>query len=451
MTRMRSATLFIILIFLITSCAPSTQSNFVAPSLLPHVTQPMKTSGFWISRHPFPDRVILAPEEIVNFNRQIEDSKLTYDLLSWPSETKGDELKKILEETVKGLELRWLWNAQGRRAPAKFFAAVKRDMNFEGIQPAVQRQYGLTTHYADQRFIPTKEGLYAKAFDVDFDELQNSALDVGTPVIVLHSSLGGKWYYAQSSFSEGWIEADKVALCDSKEVHKFLSPSAFIVTTSAKADIFLDSNMTERHDYVQMGTRLPLVSKKNNRYEIQVPLRNNEGRCEIHKGFVSEADAVQDYLEYTPRHILHQAFKLLNSPYGWGGMYGEQDCSRFLQEVFATVGIHLPRDSKNQIKVGNILSQFKSADNDMKKMVLKQATGGITLLGLKGHIMLYLGLVDGEPFAIHSVWAYRQSNGREDKIYVLNRVVVSDLSLGEGSEKGSLLDRIISINTIGVK
>ncbi len=44
---------------------------------------------------------------------------------------------------------------------------------------------------------------------------------------------------------------------------------------------------------------------------------------------------------------------MLNQPYGWGDMYGEQDCSRFLQMVFATVGIMLPRDSKDQAQVSN--------------------------------------------------------------------------------------------------
>jgi len=64
---------------------------------------------------------------------------------------------------------------------------------------------------------------------------------------------------------------------------------------------------------------------------------------------------------------------------------------------------------------------------------------------MKGHIMLYLGTIDNKPFAIHSVWAYRQRGKEKDVIRVLNRVTVSDLLLGQGSQKGSLLQRMTGI------
>ncbi len=55
---------------------------------------------------------------------------------------------------------------------------------------------------------------------------------------------------------------------------------------------------------------------------------------------------------------------MLNQPYGWGDMYGEQDCSRFLQMVFATVGISLPRDSKDQAQVSNSVVDFDEKSDD---------------------------------------------------------------------------------------
>jgi len=52
---------------------------------------------------------------------------------------------------------------------------------------------------------------------------------------------------------------------------------------------------------------------------------------------------------------------------------------------------------------------------------------------MPGHVMLYLGALDGEPFVIHAT----QSSGYDG-------VVVSDLSLGAGTEAGQLLDRLAS-------
>ena len=63
--------------------------------------------------------------------------------------------------------------------------------------------------------------------------------------------------------------------------------------------------------------------------------------------------------------------------------------------------------------------------------------------------MLYLGEVNGQPFAIHDIWAYHEKgpDGKE-RSRLLNRVTVSDLDLGKGSDKKSLLERIVSVREI---
>ncbi len=129
---------------------------------------------------------------------------------------------------------------------------------------------------------------------------------------------------------------------------------------------------------------------------------------------------------------------MLNQPYGWGDMYGEQDCSRFLQMVFATVGITLPRDSKDQAQVSNSAVDFdKKSDDGTKIVAITKAPAANTLLAMKGHIMLYLGTVDGKPYAIH-----------DTTVSAMDRVIISDLSLGQGSPKGSLLRRLTRTVTI---
>src|ERR1043165_4725508 len=93
-------------------------------------------------------------------------------------------------------------------------------------------------------------------------------------------------------------------------------------------------------------------------------------------------------------------------------MYGEQDCSRFLQMVFATVGIELPRDSKDQAQVSTELASFDEKTANKEKLdALQKAKGASSILPLKGHIMLYLGMVNGTPFAIHASSSYSQIQG----------------------------------------
>ena len=166
------------------------------------------------------------------------------------------------------------------------------------------------------------------------------------------------------------------------------------------------------------------------------------------------ADVHEGFLAYTPRRIIQQAFELLNVPYGWGDMYGEQDCSRFIQEVFATVGISMPRNSSEQARVGQLIGTFdlKAGDGDKLRVLARDAVGGVTVMQLKNqnHIVLFLGWWEGRPYAIHATWGYRQKTGIFETVREINRVAVTDLFLGEGASSGSLLGRTVVIQNITI-
>jgi len=181
-----------------------------------------------------------------------------------------------------------------------------------------------------------------------------------------------------------------------------------------------------------------------------LPTRREDGTLQARTGYLKRREIVAGNLSYTPRHIIEQAFEMLDTPYGWGGANGQQDCSQFVQEVFATVGIALPRNSSEQAQVGRLLGSSEPDDSDDKKQqaVVTQALPGVSLLHMRGHVMLYIGQVAGRPYAIHDVWAYREPIDDADTIRVINRVAVTSLHLGEGSRTGSLLHRLHSIRAI---
>lgn len=315
-------------------------------------------------------------------------------------------------------------------------------------------------HGTDQRVLPTTEVLYAEKGDIDFDELQNSGLDVGTPVVILHQSQDGQWIYGKTQLSAGWVQAQDVAAADLAAVKRFSARDQIVVVTAPKADVFLNKERTQYDDYVRMGTVLPLVEVNGDLVEVSVPVRNHDGTLAEVSGYLKAEEVSVGFLPYTPRNMIDQAFKMLNTPYGWGDMYGEQDCSRFIQEIFSTVGILMPRNSGQQAQVGVLVSNFSDQDSaDAKGVALQQQTvAGLTTLYMKGHILLYLGSVEGRPFAIHASWGYREKGEcpaaksgqacRPEVFHVMNRVVVSDLSLGEGSWKKSLLERLLSVRRV---
>ncbi|MBN2398103.1 MAG: SH3 domain-containing protein, partial [Deltaproteobacteria bacterium] len=382
----------ILLAGMVSGCALKERLYYAAPTLLPGTERSMKTAGFWEGRHPFPDRIILDREEILTLNRRIQNElKLTRDITCIASPLSGEKVRGMIEESITYHAGRHLYHEDGSTVTSRFYAEMAGYMN---LQSEFDLRYGLIVRYTDQRVLPTAAPLYAKQHDRDFDALQNSALDIGTPVAVAHATPDGTWYYVIDHLNAGWVPAEAVALCTLEELRRFAAAEPFAVVTRAKGGLFRDAGMRVYHDYVRMGARLPLSGRDSRIATVRLPLRGEDGMLAEQAGYIREDDIHEGYLPYAPRTIIRQAFELLNAPYGWGGLYGEQDCSRFVQEIFATVGISLPRNSSKQAEVGELIGEYTDgAENERKRGTLsEQAIGGCTLLYLQGHIMLFLGM-----------------------------------------------------------
>lgn len=431
-----------------------------APSILPNTTRQMKTAGFWISRIADPDRVVLTTSEIDALNAHTQDQAMLIEDITLETPVDGKKMAVDLTASLNAIRERALFLPSGKKAGEEFFGPIVQRMNLETLPDQITLRYGVVVHGTDQRVLPTTDVLYAEKGDIDFDELQNSGLDVGMPVVILHQSQDGQWIYGKTRFSAGWVQAQDVAAADLDAVKRFSVRDQIVVVTTPKADIFLNKERTQYDDYVRMGTVLPLTGVNGDLVEVVVPVRNLDGALVEVSGYLKADEVSVGFLPYTPRNMIEQAFKMLNTPYGWGDMYGEQDCSRFIQEIFSTVGILMPRNSGQQAQVGVLVSNFSDQDSaDAKVAVLQQQTvAGLTTLYMKGHILLYLGSVEGRPFAIHASWGYREKGEcpaaksgqacRPEVFHVMNRVVVSDLSLGEGSWKKSLLERLLSVRRV---
>jgi hypothetical protein len=447
------ALLLFSLLFFLTSCGAPEIRYERAPSLLPGTDRQMKTAGYWIGRHPAPDRVFLDPSEIGKLNRYLaNERRLTRDLLSAPEAFPREELLSLLEEDARPFRKGTYYGKEGGEAEPSFLDSLDRERNIGGLPERAVSRPALVVRFAGQRVFPSVEPLYARRGDLNFDEMQMSSLDAGTPVLAVHESLDGAWVYVLDALYRGWVEKENIAFCTREEMERYMRPAEFAVVTAAKADLYLDSRRTKHHDYARMGVRFPLAGdpREDGTLPVLLPLRREDGTVSFREGFVSAGEARRGFLPLTPRNMLEQAFRLLDAPYGWGGMYGEQDCSRFIQEIFATAGIDLPRNSSKQAGVGLLLDKFGEdvPAEERERIITGLAVGGITLLYMKGHILLYTGQVDGKPYAVHGLWGYRERSLLRDRVRVTGRVVLSDLTLGRGTEKGSLLDRIVSFRML---
>lgn len=451
MKKLYSLTLIFCLLF-IAGCVTLPQKPISrVPVSIPNTIREMKSPGFWISRHPYPDKVILDGQGVAVFNAKIEkELNFIINPLNEPTQYNGKKLKNDLNKEFENFSGKKFYTASGMPADKNFYKPIEQNLNLPAINEKIDVRYGFLLHCADQRLLPTDSALTLKPGDLEFDELQNSSLDLGTALIVLHETKDGLWVYAQSPSSSGWFKKEKIVFCEVHEFKDLLANKNFVVVISGKADIFLNDGLSKYYDYVRMGAKFIFNETSNPEiFEILIPAKKEDGKFFLQKAYIKRKDVNTGYLAYTPRNIIEQAFKLLNAPYGWGGINGEQDCSSYIQELFQTVGITLPRNSSAQGKSGVPLGTFTAGEEKEKLAILKEeAIPGVTILQLKGHVVLYLGIYENNPYVIHETHGYGQMDGLENVSMLVNRVIVSDLSLGKDSKKGSLLSRIVSIRLI---
>jgi hypothetical protein len=446
----------LLVLFVLTSCGPRITVYYGAPSLTPGTRAEMNTPGYWIGRHPDPDAIIITEESIPWFNGYIKaETNAVQDILRYPVFKDGQALKNSFRKILLYVSSQGYVTREGKKASKSFLPDMEATMGLESIPSKIEVRWALTVTNCDQRLLPTSQALYKDSMDTSIDRLQNSALDFATPVVILHESTDGAWFYMVSAYNEGWVEAGNVAFCTLDELTCFETEIPFVVTMDAKADLFLDPMLRQHHTYLHMGVRLPIFEEWGSKPDVDViqvlvPFRTKDGKCSFDAAYISESQVHQGYLHYTPRHAIQQAFKLLHAPYGWGGMYGEQDCSRFIQEVFATMGITLPRNSSQQAKVGILVASFEKKDTarDRIGLLSGSASGGITTLQFSGHIMLFLGMVDGTPYAIHDIFAYTEPATPKERLIAINRVAVTSLDIGGGTKKGSLLERLAKVRIV---
>jgi len=455
--RRTPALVALLLLAVLTGCAttaPEPQPpappmrQVLSPALVPGTQAFMNTPGFWIGRHPDPDRRVMTYDRIASMNartKKHEDS--IKDIVDFPASVSGANLKAELQRNLRWTRWGGYYLSNGTRPDAAWWKRQEANLDLEAVGAQVTVRFGLIAAFCDHRALPLQEGLYKSDINLSFDRLQHDTLDIATPVAILHQSRDGRWVYAVSPLTRGWLKAACVAFCTQDIVKSYIWAEKIVVITAAKADLYTDENLRVYLGRIRMGSRLPLEDDGGpGRYRVCVPLRKPDGGCAMAYAYVQERDAYPGYLPYTPRTIIDQAFKLLHAPYGWGGQFGEQDCSRYLQQVFATVGLVLPRNTTQQGRVGRQIYRNPTRGNGREKlMVLKnEAIPGLTLLKMSGHIILFLGWVDETPFGIHGFWGYRQDTGG---MVVVNRVAVTRLDLGSGPS-GTYLERISTMRVL---
>ncbi|MEQ9562012.1 MAG: SH3 domain-containing protein [Woeseiaceae bacterium] len=421
------------------------------------------TVDFWIDRTPQVDELLADGKGIARIvSDAFSNDPNMVDLAGYPESLPGADVAALIRAISKPSD-QALFYRDGGEVAATDYDRYTQNLNLEELPDSVNVRFGMVLRRADMRAWPTKDVVFKTQETFDLDRFQENGLFPADAVAVLHESADGQWYFVQSYNYAAWVQQDRIVIGDREAILKYRDASDFLIVAGGKVTTNFNPK-TEAISELQldMGVRLPLLDPASiessvdgqspkSSHAVTLPVRDERGQLTFRTALIARnQDVCVGYMPFTRRNILHQSYKFLGERYGWGHSYNARDCSGLVMEVYKTFGILLPRNSAQQrtSPIGNN-KYFDASDSAEEKLRILAACDVGDLLYCPGHVMLYLGHVDGEPYVIHSLfgagWAGEDGSFQEG---VLNGVAVTPLRQIYMSRDATYFDQLYSIKQI---
>jgi len=333
----------------------------------------------------------------------------------------------------------------------KFFDTILENSNFQ--EYATLNLKALTLERLNLRAAPTDRPilrdpkLAGEGFP--FDYLQNSTIEANKPILVSHCSKDRAWVFVESSFAHGWVRGRDIVFINQQESE---------IWQNARQTFLLKDNLPiydeEGHFLFKshIGMVLPLVDVTQTNNVVLTASGYKNDKVHFHSSLVSSNNSSNEILAFNSKNINSIVNELLKVNYGWGGMFGQRDCSSTMRDFFIPFGIWLPRNSYKQSQVGEVIV-LKDMSNDKKiETIKKYGVPFETLLYKQGHIVLYVGVVDNKVIIFQNLWGVKTRKDDKDGRYIVGRTVFSTLEIGKNlkyyDEDASLLKNLKSMNIV---
>ncbi len=410
--------------------------------LAPGVTREMTSAEYW-QKEEYNSTVMSLPQ-IERFNK--ENNKLisfggkSIALNEYRETVSGEDVKRLINSIpLDNIETEFFVNSQ--QIGSEYRYSLNQNINTDGIPERVNVKFGFSTERATLRKYPTADYANNEYDDLFHDEFIMSDYMPFAPLAVLHESRDGLWYFVSLYGVSGWIEKDKTAICPSRsDWLRRQEPDEFLIVTGKNLRLADDPYCPQLSGLLlPMGTKMELVSRKEapesigsrytyGNYIVRLPVRLSDGSIsDAYSLIPSNSDVSKGYMPYNFNNVISLALKLQGDAYGWAGSFNSNDCSGIIREIFLCFGFEMPRRAGQQISLSGFTPVDCSQRADYFKMeTLKNSPPG-TFIYYQGHIMIYLGMSNSEPFVLSSVGTISTSEAKQGETFRVNAVMISSL------------------------
>ncbi len=430
-----------------------------SPTGVPGVEAAYFSSDFWVARTKDADAVLMTPAAIAARNArlfQVDDSM--HDLAALPSTLSRAQVAGWIEGLASPPS-RPLWDENGKPVPKATLDAIVGNRAMDAIPASQSTRYGMAVERAMLRTFPTALRVFSSEDDGDIDRFQESALFPGAPVAIVQASADGKWLFVVSERYAAWVQADAIAEGARDAVLGYGAKAPYRVITDAKPrTVFTREEPRVSELQIDMGVRVPLAPPPYDKpvngqfpytsWVLELPVRNADGSLAFAPALLQRNQgSAADYLPLTRGNILRQAFKFLGERYGWGHSYNGRDCSGFVSDVYHSMGVQMPRNTSDQsVSPAFQRTHFEAGDSRDKRMAAVAALDVGDLIYIPGHVMMFAGRIDGQPYVIHDTngGSFMGADGQPRSLH-LNGVSLTPLLPLRFGKDHDYVDRITNI------
>jgi len=354
--------------------------------------------------------------------------------------------QKVEEVTWPLRAFRGGYGSNLKPVPPLWFEEMKQQSNFEAYGTINKK--AITLKWMDIRAFPTDKPLYKNPAlpgeGYPFDLLQNSSVNYNEPIFISHTSKDGAWSYIFTNNVSGWVKSDGITLINDE--------TALMIQKSEKAFLIEDNialldNTNRFIAYSRVGMVLPLERVEGDNYYVKAIDTNSSTKILS----LPKHSAHIGVSRLNKSDLIAIGTQLLKNTYGWGGMYGERDCSSMIRDMMTPFGIWLPRNSSAQARKGDIVSFTELSDDEKLFLIKEKGIPFETIIYLKGHVLLYVGTYQDSVMVMHNVWGVRTLDKQGNRgRHIIGKAVISTLELGADLEDFDpamkLLSRVESMN-----